>query len=155
VHEVAKAAPVALAIFILPTARLSKVGDRGKFSIEWTTCADSELVSVQLMDTFEFTYLHTTCCLDYPPRSGLPSPTRNERTHSQSDGLPHYHIPSKKFTLAPWGVNCRYSNLLHTWSSRRWPNFASSQYKSSYTASNPSWSCCSVSEQTGSCAGLW
>lgn len=92
----------------------------------------------------DVTYQHTIDHSNYPQRPAPRSPIHTERKHCRSDGLRHCHKPNG---VEASSIGKRW---LLTCSSSRWPNFANSQYKSSYTASNPSCSSASVSLQIGS-----
>jgi len=96
------------------------------------------------------TYLHTSVRYNCQLRPGPQFPTRTVHRHCLLGDPLHCHKPCSIL----WANACR-DRTWPTWSSRRCPNLANSQYRSSYTASKPSWSSFSVSLQTGSCAGLW
>ena len=114
-----------------PTISLSDTGERAKRQTHPHTTSDCSCL-LQLVPPFPIHNGHIHCQLGGPRRCRIPAIINNH-----------------KLAMV---VNDIY---ILTCNSKRCPNFASSQYKSSYTASNPSCSSFSVNLQTGSCAGLW
>lgn len=145
-HEVAKSSTIAFSIFVLSTAGFPKVCDRGKFRVQWTSLLSSVRVASE-SGTQANDKAHTCIpaviqvidgilCLGFP-------------------FIPRIYVANKVVTYVVAHLNRisfgRWKALkVLTCNSSKCPNFANSQYKSSYTASKPSCNSCSESLQTGS-----
>lgn len=109
-HEVAEATPVTFAVFVLPTACFTEVRDWGEFCIQWSACIPPV---VQILDGglgFRF-----------PFKTGV-----NVSDEMISNVITHL----SRIGLAMIENTVQHESL-RTWSSRRCPNFANSQYRSS------------------------
>ena len=124
-HEVAEAAPIAFAVLVLTTAGLTEVGHGGQFRIERATC-EHVSASPSCRRGVNVTYLRTSDRSSCQRPLALRSPTRTARRRFQSGGPPHCRIPFSPVTVNTAQKSMQ-SSMILTWSSKRWPNLASSQ----------------------------